>query len=222
MSCYQWLDHMTKQLTALAQLTRDLTEDLTKILTERQYSYAATAEREIVLVVKEKLCYIGLDYDTVLKSTVEVGKCKTETSSLFALNVSTARKCCSSQTSLINEPADSTTLLTSIMKRKVDIRKEMCANIVLSVARICSTEFFFFERMTEGTDGVGSIHDVFSSGWVALPERKYSVQIGWSMLSFLSTFQLFRFFLAGEFLSRLLRDCVSPFASRHCHHLHAY
>ena len=56
---------------------RDPAEYLMNNLTEQRYSFTATAEREIARDVTEKLCYIGVDYDTKLEPTVEIDMEKT-------------------------------------------------------------------------------------------------------------------------------------------------
>ena len=90
------LPHATLRLDLAG---RDLTECLMKIPAPHvatqaacAYSFTATAERESVWDVKENLRHYNLDYDTQLKSTVEIYK---EGIYVFlVLNVSVASKCC--------------------------------------------------------------------------------------------------------------------------------
>jgi len=171
---------------------RDLTVYLQRILQERGITLEGSSGREIVRDMKEKLCYVALDYETELanadmSSELEVNY---ELPDGTIVQVGDERFRAPEalfQPSLLGKEADGvhTMLYDSIQQCDIDVRRNLYENIVLSGGTT------MYRGMKERVrKEMASLAPASVKVKVVAPEeRKYSVWIGGSILSSLSTFQ---------------------------------
>jgi len=169
---------------------RDITEYFMRLLLESGYSFVSTAEREIVKDIKEKLCYVALDPTLEMKASPEeiMKEYRLPDSNIIQIGSQLFR---APETLFV--PANvgieaagvHKMLFNSVTKCDIDVRRDLYGNVLLSGG---STLFPGLEERI-----LKEMHLQVPVGMlvkiIAPPERKYSVWVGASVLSCLTSFK---------------------------------
>jgi actin len=173
----------------------DLTEYLANLLTQRGYSFKTSFEREIVKDIKEKLSLVSIDYLSEAEALMKDKELEKEYEEVYELPdgekvlVGSEKFKCPEvlfQPNLIGKEVQGIHELVwnSVLKCETDIRRELIGNVLLSGG----TSMFegLPERLTKEIMNLAPTSMRVKVN--APPERKYTVWIGGSIMTSMSTF----------------------------------
>jgi actin beta/gamma 1 len=168
----------------------DMTNHLATTIIDRGYSFTTSAERDILQDMKEKLCYVALDFDKEMCRAA----CDADIEGVYELpdgySITLNNERFRATEPMfqpwylgLEQPGIHELIFNSINKCDVDIRDQLYRNVVLSGGNAMFNGMQ--ERLVKELVALAPLQQVD----VIKPVDKYSVWLGGSMLASLSTFQ---------------------------------
>jgi len=197
-------------ITSLDVGGRHVTDYLTKILTERGFSFTSTCERDIVQHLKTRLCYVATDFEGEMSSFRSLGGGNDKTYELPDGNVIVVGNEQFRATEVLFRPSFignegggiHDCAFRAVTKCDVDIRKDLLANVVLSGG----SSFFSGLGYRLKSELSALAPPTMRVDLIQPPERLYSQFIGGSILTSLSSF-------SAMWINREDYECHGPGAA---------
>lgn len=174
---------------------KDLNDYLVRLMTEKGINVNLNTEKEIIKNIKEKHCYVSMDFDKELKESNKTGSAdiKYDFPDGEEIIVGTERFKCPEalfKPSLLGGEfiGIHEQCYQAIMRSDHEIRKELYSNIILAGG--CSMFDYLPERLSKEIQKLAPCSTSSSVKIAAMPERNFSAWIGASILSSLGNFQI--------------------------------